>query len=56
MMEGLGVFGVWLFLCVFLVVDTWVFLRGYGSFFHKHKTEKEKQLRDAIIERTKEGD
>ena len=43
--------GFCIVLAAFIVCDTWVFLRGYDSFFHKAKTEEEKALRNATIKK-----
>lgn len=36
--------GLCIVMASFIVCDTWIFLRGYNSFFHKAKTDKEKAL------------
>lgn len=42
-------FGFWIFLSVVFACDSWLFSQGYNSFFHKHKTEEEKKIREAKI-------
>lgn len=46
MMEFLGFCIV---MAAFLVCDTWIFLSGYKSFFHRAKTDEEKELHAALI-------
>lgn len=46
-------FGFWIFMAVFVSVDSLVFLRGYDTFFQTHKTELEKELQLLIIEELK---
>lgn len=43
--------GFCIVLAAFIVCDTWIFLSGYDSFFHKAKTEEEKALRNATIKK-----
>lgn len=33
------------------VVDAWVYLRGHNTFFFVHKTEEEKRIREAVIQK-----
>jgi hypothetical protein len=42
--------GFWIFASVFLVCDTWLFSKGYNSFFWDWKTSEEQQLRKKAIE------
>ena len=49
-MEGLGIFGFWIFLAVFVACDTWIFREGYDSVFHTHATEQELELQRLKIE------
>lgn len=40
----------WLFMIVFLGVDTWLFTKGYNTMFWQYKTDAEKQMQQVIIE------
>lgn len=44
----------WLFLCVFIVCDCWIFSQGYDSFFQTHKTEAEKKIQRIKIKHLQE--
>ncbi len=46
-------FGFWIFLSVLVACDTWLFSKGYNSFIWTWKTEKEKEIREAIIAQEK---
>lgn len=35
---------------VFMVCDSWLFSKGYETFFWRHKTPEEKQIQQLIIE------
>ena len=34
----------WLFMCVFMVCDSWLYSKGHNTFFWKHQTEAELQI------------
>jgi hypothetical protein len=51
--SGLKWLGFWIFASVFIVCDHYVFLQGYDSFFQKHKTSQEIELKQLKIEETK---
>ena len=38
--------GFWIFLSVFWVCETWMYLRGHNTFLFTHKTDSEKADRD----------
>lgn len=40
----------WVFMIVYLCVDTWLFTKGYNTMFWQYKTEAEKQMQQVIIE------
>lgn len=50
---GGGMF--WIFVIIFFVVDTGLFLKGYNTAFWKHKTEAELQIQQIKIEEMKNG-
>lgn len=41
--------GFWIFLSTLLVCDTWLFSKGYNSFFWTWKTKEELELREKAI-------
>lgn len=41
----------WIFMSVFMVCDSYLFSKGYETFFWGHKTPEEKQIQQLIIER-----
>jgi len=41
--------GMWIFLSIIYICDTWLFSKGYNSFFHSFKTTEEKELRKYSI-------
>lgn len=45
-----GWFGFWIFMSTLLVCDTYLFGKGYNSFFWERKTPEEKQLQQKILE------
>lgn len=40
----------WLCLAVVYAVDSWLFSKGYETWFHTHRTDEEKELQRKIIE------
>ena len=40
---------MWIFLSIMYLCDTWLFSKGYNSFFHSFKTIEEKELRKYSI-------
>jgi hypothetical protein len=40
----------WIFLTVFLAVDTWLFTKGYNTLFWQYKTDAEKEIQQVIID------
>lgn len=44
--------GFWIFMAAFVCVDGWLFSKGYNSWFFRHRTQEEKDLRKAVIRQT----
>lgn len=49
---GWGAF--WIFLTVYFVFDTWMFLKGYNTAFWHYKTDAEKQIQQILIDKMKD--
>lgn len=45
----MGTLGLCLLIAVVYACDTWLFSRGYETFWHKHKTPEEKELQQLQI-------
>lgn len=43
----------WLYMIMMFLIDTWVFLKGYDTFYWKHKTPNEFLIQMTKIENTK---
>lgn len=48
-------FGFWIFVSTLLVCDTWLFSKGYNSFFWKAKTEAEQKIHKRLISGEQNG-
>ncbi len=47
--------GFWIFLSTVYACDSFLFVRGYDTYFHGFKTDEEKALRKAVIKHAKDG-
>lgn len=46
-------FGFWIFLSVCVAVDGWLYSKGHNTMFFSHKTDAEKELQRAAVDRAK---
>lgn len=46
----------WLFMLVFFLADTFVFLQGFDSVFYKHDTPAERELHERRMKARAEAD
>lgn len=49
-MEGIGESGFWIFLSVVWYCDHKMYLEGHNTWFFRHKTKEEQQIRKNKIE------
>lgn len=44
-------FGFWIFMSVVIIADAWLYSKGHDGLFFVHKTDAEKKLQDAMIQK-----
>ena len=43
--------GFYIFLSVFWICETWMYVKGHDTFLFKHKTDEEKKLRQNELDK-----
>lgn len=49
--EFTGWFGFWMFMIIYIFIESIMFMKGYDTFFWRHTTDAEIQLQQRQIEK-----
>lgn len=50
----MGWFGLWIFISVTVASDAYLFTKGYDTFWYEHKSQAEKRLQEAVVQKAEQ--